>query len=91
MRYGTVPLVRATGGLDDTVEQFDPATGSGTGFKFENYSAQALIDKIREALYWWYTQPHVWRGIQRNGMLVDNSWRAAARNYARVYQALQDM
>lgn len=90
MRYGTVPLVRATGGLDDTVEQFDPASGAGTGFKFEPYTAQALIDKIREAIYW-YTQAPAWRRIQQNGMVVDNSWRAAARNYARVYQSLQEM
>lgn len=87
MRYGTVPLVRATGGLDDTVEQFNPMNGEGTGFKFEHYSAQALVDKIRETLYW-YTQPAAWRRIQQNGMRVDNSWQAAARKYVRVYQAL---
>lgn len=89
MRYGTVPLVRATGGLDDTVEQFNPLNGEGTGFKFEHYSAQALIDKIREALYW-YTQPAAWRRIQQNGMRVDNSWQAAARKYVKVYQTLSD-
>jgi starch synthase len=87
MRYGTVPLVRATGGLDDTVKHFNPATGEGTGFKFEYYSAQALIDKLRETLYW-YTQKAAWRRIQRNGMSVDNSWEAAARKYVRVYNAL---
>ena len=90
MRYGTVPVVRATGGLDDTVEQFDPATGEGTGFKFEHYSAQALSDKIREALVW-YARPAAWRRIQRNGMRVDNSWQAAARKYVRVYHALFDL
>ena len=90
MRYGTVPVVRATGGLDDTVEQFNPLTGDGTGFKFEHYSAQALIDKIREALYW-YTQAPAWRKIQQNGMRVDNSWQAAARKYVSVYHAIQEM
>jgi starch synthase len=90
MRYGTVPVVRATGGLDDTVEQFDPSTGRGTGFKFEPYSAQALLDKIREALYW-YARPDAWRAIQLNGMSVDNSWQAAARKYVRVYEALQGL
>lgn len=90
MRYGTVPLVRATGGLDDTVEQFNPLNGEGTGFKFEHYSAQALVDKIREAIYW-YTQPAAWRRIQQNGMRVDNSWQAAARKYVRVYHALSSM
>jgi len=90
MRYGTVPLVRATGGLDDTVEQFDPATGEGTGFKFGPYTAQALIDKTREALHW-YARPAVWRRIQLNGMRVDNSWQAAARKYVRVYHALSSL
>ncbi|MET0625857.1 MAG: glycogen/starch synthase [Pyrinomonadaceae bacterium] len=90
MRYGTVPVVRATGGLDDTVEQFDPETGEGTGFKFGPYNAQALLDKVREALYW-YSRPEVWRRIQRNGMAVDNSWGAAARKYVRVYHALFDL
>jgi starch synthase len=90
MRYGTVPVVRATGGLDDTVEQFNPSTGEGTGFKFEPYTAQALIDKVREALYW-YAQPAAWRRIQQNGMRVDNSWGAAARKYVRLYHALFDL
>ena len=90
MRYGTVPLVRATGGLDDTVEQFNPATGEGTGFKFERYSADALVDKLRETLYW-YTQAAAWRKIQLNGMSVDNSWQAAARKYVRVYEAIQSL
>jgi starch synthase len=90
MRYGTVPLVRATGGLDDTVEQFDAETGAGTGFKFGPYNAQALLDKVREALYW-YTRPEAWLRIQRNGMGVDNSWGAAARKYVRLYHALFDL
>ncbi|MET0648305.1 MAG: glycogen/starch synthase [Pyrinomonadaceae bacterium] len=90
MRYGTVPVVRATGGLDDTVEQFDPEAGTGTGFKFGPYNAQALLDKVREALYW-YTRKDAWRRIQLNGMRVDNSWGAAARKYVRLYHALFDL
>jgi starch synthase len=90
MRYGTVPVVRATGGLDDTVEQFDPETGAGTGFKFGPYTAQAMMEKLREALYW-RTRPDAWPVIQRNGMRVDNSWEAAARKYIRVYQAIQTL
>jgi starch synthase len=85
MRYGTVPLVRATGGLDDTVEQFNPSTGTGTGFKFGPYDARALLEKIREALYF-YGRPDDWQNIQRNGMLVDNSWEAAAKKYADLYR-----
>ena len=87
MRYGTVPIVRATGGLDDTVQQFDPQAGTGTGFKFGPYEAGALLEKIREALYF-YARPDEWQKIQRNGMLVDNSWTAAAKKYLELYQEI---
>jgi starch synthase len=85
MRYGTVPVVRATGGLDDTVQQFNPSTREGNGFKFERYDAGALLDKIREALYF-YGRPREWATIQRNGMQIDNSWSAAAKKYIAVYE-----
>jgi len=85
MRYGTVPVVRATGGLDDTVQQFNPSTRLGNGFKFGRYEASALFDKIREALYF-YGRPDDWATIQRNGMSVDNSWRAAAKKYIALYE-----
>ena len=87
MRYGTVPIVRATGGLDDTVQQFHPRAGTGTGFKFGPYEAGALLEKIREALYF-YARPDEWQKIQRNGMLVDNSWTAAAKKYLELYQEI---
>jgi len=90
MRYGTVPLVRATGGLDDTVEQFNASTGTGTGFKFAAYDAGALLEKIREALYF-YGRPDDWQKIQRNGMLVDNSWEAAAKKYAELYREVAQL
>ena len=85
MRYGTVPVVRATGGLDDTVENFDLETRKGNGFKFGPYSASAMLEKIREAIYF-YSQPDIWAGIQRNGMAVDNSWSAAAKRYLQLYR-----
>jgi starch synthase len=84
MRYGTVPIVRATGGLDDTVENFNEARGTGNGFKFQNYTAGALLDKIREALYF-YGKPEAWARIQRNGMNMDNSWPTAAQKYVDLY------
>jgi starch synthase len=90
MRYGTVPIVRATGGLDDTVEQFNPAHSTGTGFKFYDYHASALLDKIREALYF-YGRPETWRKIQLNGMAMDNSWDAAAQKYVQLYQEIIDL
>ena len=85
MRYGTVPVVRATGGLDDTVQQFNPSTREGNGFKFERYDGAALLDKIREALYF-YGRPRDWATIQRNGMSIDNSWQAAAKKYFALYE-----
>lgn len=85
MRYGTVPVVRATGGLDDTVESFDVSTGKGNGFKFGPYSVPALLEKIREAIYF-YSQPDIWAKIQRNGMKTDNSWSAVAKKYLELYQ-----
>jgi len=87
MRYGTVPIVRATGGLDDTVRQFNPSDGSGTGFKFGSYEAGALLEKIREALYF-YARPEQWQKIQHNGMSVDNSWEAAAKKYLELYEEI---
>ena len=86
LKYGTVPVVRATGGLDDTIEVFDPATGRGTGFKFKEYDGDALLDVIRQALAIFRNEPAVWRGIQTNGMGKDFSWRASAIEYATLYE-----
>jgi starch synthase len=90
MHYATVPIVRATGGLDDTVEQFDPSRGVGTGFKFSEYNAGALLEKIREALYF-YGRPDDWRKLQLNGMAMDNSWEAAAQKYIQLYQEITEL
>lgn len=87
MRYGTVPVVRATGGLDDTVENYDVTTNKGNGFKFGPYSAPAMLEKIREAIYF-YTQPDIWVKIQRNGMTTDNTWSAAASKYLELYREM---
>ena len=87
MRYGTVPLVRATGGLDDTVQQFDERTNQGNGFKFGPYAAAAMLEKIREGLYF-YNKSDTWKKIQHNGMIADNSWSAAARKYIQLYEAM---
>ena len=85
LRYGTVPIVRAVGGLDDTVQNFDAVTGTGNGFKFSPYQADKFLEKIYEALFA-YADPHVWRQIQRNGMSIDNSWENAARKYVELYE-----
>ncbi len=86
LKYGTVPVVRATGGLDDTIEAYDPATGSGTGFKFQAYDGAALLEAIRQALAVFRNDPAAWRRIQTNGMGKDFSWQASAIEYARLYE-----
>lgn len=86
LRYGTVPVVRATGGLDDTIEPFDPATGQGTGFKFQEYNGAAMLGAVRQALTA-FRDAGAWRGLQTNGMAKDFSWRASAAEYARLYEA----
>ncbi len=87
LKYGTVPVVHATGGLDDTIDAFDPATGRGTGFKFKEYDGTALLDAIRQALSTFRNEPDVWRRIQLNGMARDFSWQASAKEYAKLYRA----
>jgi starch synthase len=84
LRYGTVPVVRATGGLDDTIEPFNPANGRGTGFKFSEYTGPALLAALREALAAYADKP-AWRRLEANGMAKDFSWNASALEYGRLY------
>ncbi|MCU0239951.1 MAG: glycogen synthase [Pyrinomonadaceae bacterium] len=84
LRYGTVPIVRAVGGLDDTVQNFDQISETGNGFKFNEFRADKFLEKIYEALFV-YQNKDAWRKLQRNGMLVDNSWQNAARKYVELY------
>jgi starch synthase len=86
LRYGTVPIVRATGGLDDTIEPFDLEHGTGTGFKFTEYTGAALLFTIRQALQH-HTNDGVWKRIQLNGMAKDFSWNTSAAEYAKLYEA----
>jgi starch synthase len=86
LRYGTVPIVRATGGLDDTIENFDPRTQQGTGFKFDEYTGQALVDTVRAAIRT-YRDQGAWRAVQANGMAKDFSWRVSATAYVTLYEA----
>ena len=85
LRYGTVPVVRATGGLVDTVRNVDPRTGEGTGFTFEEYSPPALLVTLCWALKV-FERRDLWRRIQRAGMAQDFSWDASARKYVDVYE-----
>jgi starch synthase len=85
LRYGTVPVVRATGGLFDSVRDFDPSAGEGTGFTFEPYSAHALLETLRRALRAYEDRP-VWRRLQVAGMGQDFAWDGSARKYVAAYE-----
>ena len=85
LKYGTVPIVRATGGLDDTIEPWDARTGRGTGFKFSDYTGEALLATIKQALLA-YQDPSSWQMLMRNGMSRDFSWGASAREYGKIYE-----
>ena len=83
LRYGTVPIVRATGGLQDTV--IDAAEPDGNGIKFADYSRDALVSAVRRALELYTDRPR-WAGLQRSGMATDPSWDVSAREYVKVYR-----
>ena len=85
LKYGTVPIVRATGGLDDSIQPFDVEHGTGTGFKFKEYSGTALLYAVRQALHH-YMDERIWKRIQLNGMAKDFSWKGPAREYANLYE-----
>jgi starch synthase len=86
LAYGTIPIVRATGGLADTIKNFDARTGSGNGFVFHAYNTQAMLNAIREAIAC-YHSPH-WEMLVQNAFLCDFSWDASARKYAELYRNL---
>jgi starch synthase len=86
LKYGTVPIVRATGGLDDTIESFDLEHGTGSGFKFIEYSGTALVNAVRQALQH-HADERIWKRIQLNGMGMDFSWKKSAAEYAKLYVA----
>jgi starch synthase len=88
LKYGTVPIVRATGGLDDTIEPWDARTGKGTGFKFIDYIGEELLQTIRDALQAYRDQTS-WQVLMRNGMNKDFSWNASAREYGKVYERVR--
>jgi starch synthase len=88
LRYGTPPLVRATGGLDDTIVDFDARSGSGTGFKFLPYEAGALAESWRRALTAWRNGDS-FAALQRRCMTQDFSWSRSARHYSRLYSSLR--
>lgn len=85
LKYGTIPVVRATGGLDDTITHYDPATKKGNGFKFARYDAKEFLNLIKMAIRF-YSQPEHWRQLLRNAMTADFSWERSAEAYLQLYR-----
>lgn len=90
LRYGTVPIVRETGGLRDTVEPYNIYSDSGTGFSFENYNAHEMLNIINYAKQIYFEERDKWNGIAFRGMNKDFSWRNSAEEYSRLYRKLMD-
>jgi starch synthase len=87
LRYGTIPIVRKTGGLADSVQHFDPGSGAGTGCVFNDYDSAAVIWAVRTALDW-YGDPSGWHQLIQNAMARDFSWPVQIRQYELLYREL---
>jgi len=87
LKYGTIPIVRATGGLKDTVQEFDPKRSTGTGFLFGPYDEHALLEAVDRALALFRRRPQ-WSRIMKNAMLAEFSWDQSARKHLELYESL---
>jgi starch synthase len=90
LRYGTLPIVRATGGLDDTIENYHNDQTNGTGFKFYDATADALTGTVEWAVNVWHNDPHGFSKMRQNAMAQRYDWLVAAREYEAVYQKIVD-
>ncbi|MEF9941484.1 MAG: glycogen synthase GlgA [Lachnospiraceae bacterium] len=88
LRYGTVPIVRETGGLKDTVEPYNEYTKTGTGFSFGNYNAHEMLERIRYAEHIYYDKKRDWNKIVEHGMKRDFSWESSAKQYEMLYNEI---
>jgi starch synthase len=86
LRYGTIPIVRATGGLADTIDDWDPVRQTGNGFVFTAYDHWDLFAQVVRALET-FRQPALWRRLQANAMATDVSWANSAEKYVRLYRS----
>lgn len=86
LKYGSIPIVRETGGLNDTIEAYNEFTGHGNGFSFTNYNAHDMLYTIRRALNHYYNSPKVWRGLMMKAMSDDFSWEKSADEYLDLYR-----
>ena len=87
LRYGTIPIVRKTGGLADSVQHFDPASGVGTGCVFNDYDSAAVRWAVATALEW-YGDPQIWLKLMQNAMAQDFSWALQIGKYEALYREL---
>jgi starch synthase len=85
LRYGTVPIVHAVGGLDDTIQPYTPRALRANGFKFDDLSPEGLVRTLRQAVRV-YRDPATWRRLMLQGMAEDHSWTTSAREYVKVYR-----
>ena len=88
MQYGTLPVVRETGGLRDSVQAYNQFTGEGTGFSFANMNADEMAGCLMNACEIFWTQPEAWANIQQQAMATDFTWRRAANDYMDIYHGL---
>ncbi|SHI13480.1 starch synthase [Sporobacter termitidis DSM 10068] len=88
MRYGTLPIVRETGGLKDSVTPYNQFTGAGTGFSFKNFNAHELLDTVRRAIQVYSGDRPAWERLMKNAMAADFSWNASAEKYTALYRGL---
>ena len=87
LQYGTIPIVRETGGLNDTVQSYNESTGYGSGFTFKNFNAHDMLHTIRRALHF-YHQKETWNHLIQNVMSQDYSWLQSAKKYNEIYEKL---
>ena len=88
LRYGTLPIVRETGGLKDTVIPYNEYEGTGTGFSFANYNAHEMLSIVNYAKSVYYNHKREWNKIVDRGMLKDFSWTSSAKKYQKLYDNL---
>jgi starch synthase len=87
LRYGSIPIVRETGGLKDTVKAYNEYTKEGNGFSFRNYNAHDMLYTIKRALSF-YNDKKTWNNLVKKAMLEDNSWKKSAIEYKKLYSSM---
>ena len=90
MRYGTIPIVRETGGLFDTVPAYNIETGEGNGFTFKSYNAHDMLDAVRRGESLFYNDKEHWTALQKSVMAYDSSWKRSVQEYWDIYRSMME-